>query len=117
MADALDSATEKLLENNKSPQRRLGAIDNRGSHFYLAMYWAEALANQSSDADLSNQFKSLAEALIQNESAIVEELNAVQGSPVNIGGYYRPDESLVSNAMRPSKTLNSLLGSLKQGSN
>jgi isocitrate dehydrogenase len=110
LADALDKATEELLNNGKSPSRKCGELDNRGSHFYLAMYWARALASQSDDAELASQFAQLADDLEANEAKIVEELNAVQGAPADIGGYYRPDEAKVSAVMRPSTTLNSLIG-------
>ena len=106
---ALDAATEKFLDEGKSPSRKAGELDNRGSHFYLALYWAQALAEQDDDAELKSQFAGLAEKLAQNESAIVKELADVQGKPVDIGGYYLPDEAKVSAAMRPSKTLNDLL--------
>src|SRR5690606_2818004 len=102
LADTLDEATEKLLENDKSPSRKAGELDNRGSHFYLALYWAEALANQSKDAELKAQFSPISQQLKAHEVQIVTELNAVQGKPVNIGGYYQPNETLTSNAMRPS---------------
>jgi isocitrate dehydrogenase len=111
MADTLDTATEALLENNKSPQRRLGSIDNRGSHYYLAMYWAEALTKQSEDVELREQFNRLATDLRSKEEQINRELLEVQGKPVNIEGYYRPDEASVSRAMRPSTSLNSILES------
>ncbi len=107
---ALDKATEKFLNENKSPTRRLGGIDNRGSHFYLAMYWAEALAAQDEDADLKAHFGPMAEQLISNETKIVEELNGVQGSAVDTGGYYQPDDEKASAAMRPSATLNGIIG-------
>ena len=109
LADTLDDATGKLLDTGKSPSRKAGELDNRGSHFYLALYWAEALANQNLDAELKAEFMTLHQVLKANESKIVNELNSVQGKPVNIGGYYEPNETLVSNAMRPSQTLNSLL--------
>jgi isocitrate dehydrogenase len=110
LADALDKATEELLNNGKSPSRKCGELDNRGSHFYLAMYWARALASQSDDAELASQFAQLADDLEANEAKIVEELNSVQGAPADIGGYYRPDEAKVSAVMRPSATLNGLIG-------
>ncbi len=109
LADTLDAATGKFLENDKSPGRKLGTIDNRGSHFYLALYWAQALAAQTSDADLAAQFKPVAEAMTSNEAKIVEELLAVQGKPVDIGGYYKPDDARASAALRPSATLNAIL--------
>ncbi len=113
LGEALDEATEKFLENDKSPARKIGEIDNRGSHFYLAMYWAEALANQDKDAELKAAFAKVAAEMQQNESIINTELTAVQGSPVEIEGYYLPNEALTSVAMRPSETLNGILGRLK----
>ncbi len=112
LADALDLATGKLLNNNKSPQRKLGTIDNRGSHFYLALYWAEELANQSEDAELANQFKPVFEALLANEEKITAEMIALQGKPSDIGGYYKPDENKLNLVMRPSSTLNSIIESI-----
>jgi isocitrate dehydrogenase len=112
LADALDAANAKFLDNDKSPSRRVGGIDNRGSHFYLAMYWAQALAEQNDDAALKAKFAPLAQALTANEGKIVEELIAVQGKPIEIGGYYHPDRALVSKAMRPSATLNAALAAL-----
>jgi isocitrate dehydrogenase len=109
VAEALDEANGKILDNDKSPQRKVGEIDNRGSHFYLAMYWARALANQTKDASLRAVFGPVAEKLEQNEAAVVAELRAVQGKPVDIGGYYRPDPALVSRVMRPSATLNAIV--------
>jgi len=112
LADALDSANAMFLDNDKSPGRKLGTIDNRGSHFYLAMYWAQALAAQDTDAGLKAKFAPLAKALTDNEAKIVEELIAVQGKPVEIGGYYKPDTAKLSAAMRPSTTLNAVLATL-----
>ena len=112
LAAALDRATETFLNEDKSPTRRIGGIDNRGSHFYLAMYWAQELANQAEDADLAAAFKPLAEKLAAEEQRIVEELNAVQGHPADIGGYYRPDDDKADKVMRPSQTLNEALASL-----
>ncbi|WP_027126663.1 NADP-dependent isocitrate dehydrogenase [Gelidibacter mesophilus] len=109
LADTLDEATGKLLDNGKSPSRKAGELDNRGSHFYLALYWAEALANQSLDMQLKQEFQVLFEALKDNESTIVEELISVQGKPVSIGGYYEPNEVKVTEAMRPSSTFNAIL--------
>lgn len=109
LADALDEANAKFLATDKSPGRKLGTIDNRGSHFYLAMYWAEALAAQSKDADLKARFAPLAKALLENETKINEELIASQGKPQEIGGYYHPNNDLASKAMRPSDTLNAAL--------
>jgi isocitrate dehydrogenase len=111
LASTLDSATGKLLENNKSPSRKVGELDNRGSHFYLAMYWAEALAAQDEDAELKAEFSALAKSLAANETKIVEELLSVQGKPVEMGGYYNVDRDKVREAMRPSATLNGLLDS------
>jgi isocitrate dehydrogenase len=112
LADTLDAANAKFLEENKSPTRKVGGLDNRGSHFYLALYWAEALAAQDKDTELKVRFAPLAKALAENEAKIVAELIAVQGKPVNVGGYYRPDETLVAKAMRPSKTFNAALAAL-----
>jgi isocitrate dehydrogenase len=109
LADALDDAIAKFLDNNKSPARKVGQIDNRGSHFYLALYWAEALAAQSKDAELKARFADLAKQLAANESKIDEELLAAQGKPLDIGGYYHPDFGKASNAMRPSPTLNAII--------
>jgi len=109
LADALDEAVEKFLENDKSPARKIGGIDNRGSHFYLAMYWAEALASQQTDSDLREKFETVAELMGSNEQKIIDELAAVQGHPVSINGYYAPDESTTSRIMRPSETFNQIL--------
>ncbi len=109
LGEALDTANSKFLQNDKSPARKLGKIDNRGSHFYLALYWAEALANQTDDKALAEKFSSLYEQLSSNEDKINQELIEVQGSKVDINGYYNPDEDLVSKAMRPSETLNHLI--------
>ncbi|WP_020559446.1 NADP-dependent isocitrate dehydrogenase [Thiofilum flexile] len=109
LADTLDQATEKLLDNNKSPSRKVGEIDNRGSHFYLALYWAQALAAQTEDAELAAKFAPLAKALTENEAKIVAELNGVQGQPVDLGGYYAVDPAKTSAVMRPSSTLNQAL--------
>lgn len=112
LSETLDKATEKLLENGKSPSRKVNELDNRGSHFYLAMYWAEALANQSKDPELKSQFEPIAKALLDHETKIVDELNAAQGNPVNIKGYYFPNESVVFDEMRPSKTFNEILSKI-----
>jgi isocitrate dehydrogenase len=109
IATALDQATGQILENDKSPARKIGGLDNRGSHFYLALYWARAIAAQTADTDLSAKFKPLAEKLAQNEAKIVAELASVQGRPVDLGGYYRPDPALAARAMRPSATLNAII--------
>ncbi|GAF57707.1 LOW QUALITY PROTEIN: isocitrate dehydrogenase [Psychrobacter sp. JCM 18902] len=112
LADTLDTATEKLLLNNKGPSRKTGEIDNRGSHFYLAMYWAQELAAQDKDADLKAKFAPLAEKLESNEAAIVKELNEAQGKPVDLKGYYLADEALAEQAMRPSTLFNAAIASL-----
>ncbi|SHJ78422.1 NADP-dependent isocitrate dehydrogenase [Flavobacterium haoranii] len=112
LAEALDVATEKFLENDKSPARRVGQIDNRGSHFYLALYWANALATQDKDAELKAKFAPIAEEFNANEAKINEELIAAQGTAQNIGGYYHPNEELTAKAMRPSTTLNAILAKL-----
>ncbi|RZL43700.1 MAG: NADP-dependent isocitrate dehydrogenase [Variovorax sp.] len=109
LAETLDTATGMLLDNNKGPSTRTGELDNRGSHFYLALYWAQALAAQTEDKDLQAHFAPLAEALARNEQKIVEELKTVQGQPVDIGGYYRPDPAKTAAVMRPSATFNSAL--------
>jgi isocitrate dehydrogenase len=111
LADTLDAANGKFLENDRSPGRKLGTIDNRGSHFYLALYWAQALATQMQDADLKRVFTPIAEKLTANEKTIVSELVAVQGKPVDIGGYYQPDDKKAAAALRPSSTLNAILAS------
>ncbi|UST62260.1 NADP-dependent isocitrate dehydrogenase [Pseudomonas moraviensis] len=112
LSKTLDQATGQFLDNNKSPSRKVGNIDNRGSHFYLAMYWAQALAAQTEDAALQAQFATLAKTLTENEATIVAELNAVQGKPVDIGGYYHADAELISKAMRPSATFNKAIAAL-----
>jgi isocitrate dehydrogenase len=112
LAKTLDQATGKFLDNDKSPARKVGGIDNRGSHFYLALYWAEALAAQTEDAALQAQFAGVAKALAENEAKIVEELAAAQGKPADIGGYYRPNVDLTSKAMRPSATLNKIVDAI-----
>ena len=112
LAETLDAATGLVLENDRSPARRVGGLDNRGSHFYLALYWAQALAAQTSDADLATRFAPVAAALSENESTIVAELAAVQGSPVDVGGYYAPDPALATAAMRPSATFNAAIALL-----
>ncbi len=112
LADTLDKATGLFLQNNKSPSRKVNELDNRGSHFYLAMYWAQQLAAQTDDADLQAKFASLAQALTNNEATIVEELNTVQGKAMEIEGYYHPNDDLVAAAMRPSTTLNEAIASI-----
>ena len=112
LSETLDVACDKFLKNDKSPARKVGQIDNRGSHFYLAMYWAEALANQTKDAELKNKFAPIATELIANENKINSELLGAQGKAQNIGGYYQPNPSLTSQAMRPSATFNSILDTI-----
>jgi len=112
LAKALDAATGQLLENDKSPSRKTGELDNRGSQFYLALYWAQELANQTEDAELAEKFKPLAKTLADNEDKIVDELNSVQGTHVDIGGYYYPDNEKTDAVMRPSKTFNEALASV-----
>jgi isocitrate dehydrogenase len=112
LADTLDAATGTFLENDKSPGRALGTIDNRGSHFYLFLYWAQELAGQTADAELAAVFGPVAQELAAKESQIVEELIAVQGHPVDIGGYYHPDVAKVAEVMRPSATLNAIVDAL-----
>jgi isocitrate dehydrogenase len=112
LAAALNTANGQFLDSNKSPSRKAGELDNRGSHFYLAVYWAEALAAQTRDADLQQQFAAIAKQLSDNETKIIDELNGVQGSPIDIGGYYHPDPARAAAAMRPSATLNSIIDSI-----
>lgn len=109
LAECLDNAIEKLLDNKKSPSRKAGELDNRGSHFYLAMYWAQELASQTKNEELKNQFASVAETMAANENKIVEELNEVQGKAIEIGGYYIPNDELADGYMRPNTTLNTIL--------
>ncbi|HKI57142.1 MAG TPA: NADP-dependent isocitrate dehydrogenase [Trueperaceae bacterium] len=109
LADALDKANAAVLESNKAPSRKVGEIDNRGSHFYLALYWAREMASQQDDPELAARFRGLADALAENEKTIAEELLTAQGSPVDMGGYYRPDDDLATRAMRPSPTFNGVL--------
>jgi len=109
LAETLDTATGLFLDNNKSPERNAGEIDNRGSHFYIALYWANALANQNKDAELKASFSKIAQELTENEDKIMSELNTSQGVQMNLGGYYHPDKTKLDAAMRPSKTLNKLL--------
>ncbi len=112
LGDALDSATEKFLINNRSPSRKVKELDTRGSHFYLAYYWAEAMAQQNKDPELQKIFTSVAGEMKENEERIINELNDAQGAAQHLGGYYKPDVMLISNAMRPSATLNKILGEL-----
>ena len=112
LAGALNQAIGQVLSNRRSPSRKVNELDNRGSHFYLAMYWAQALAAQDQDAGLQEEFRVLAETLAENETKIVDEMNAVQGQPMDIGGYYQPDDDLANTAMRPSETFNAAIASL-----
>lgn len=112
IAAQLNKANSQILQNDKSPLRKVGQLDNRGSHFYLAMYWAQAIAEQTEDAELATKFAPLAKALSENEQKILDELNTVQGQAVDIGGYYQPDDELASKAMRPSETFNTALATL-----
>jgi len=109
LADALDEANAKFLATDKSPARKVGQIDNRGSHFYLAMYWAEALANQTADAEIASEFAPVAKAMQESEAKINEELIGAQGKPQDVGGYYHPDTEKTYAAMRPSATLNAIV--------
>ena len=112
IADALNDANARYLSENKSPSRKVNELDNRGSHFYLAMYWAAALAAQTVDAELAAKFSAIADALADNEQVIVAELAAAQGAAVDIGGYFHPDDSKATAAMRPSPLLNKIIDSI-----
>jgi isocitrate dehydrogenase len=112
LAECLDQAVGVFLENGRSPSRKVGELDNRGSNFYIGLYWAEALAAQNTDAELKNRFAPVAKALRENEAKIVDELNSAQGKPVDIGGYYQPDDQKASAALRPSATLNRIIDAL-----
>ena len=112
VARALDTATDKFLRNNRSPSRKVHELDTRGSHFYLALYWAQALAEQPDSPEQQEEFRELAESLTGNEATFVEELKRAQGQPVDIGGYYSPERELAEKAMRPSATLNAALATL-----
>jgi len=109
VANALNEANSRYLGDNKSPSRKVNELDNRGSHYYLAMYWAQAMSEQTAHPVLAEKFSAIAEALAQNEAAIIAELEAAQGQAVDMGGYYNPDEALVARAMRPSATLNGII--------
>jgi isocitrate dehydrogenase len=113
LAAAMDTANAKFLETDKSPSRKTGELDVRGSHFYLALYWAQALAAQTEDMALKSLFAPIAEQLGANEAKIVGELNAAQGKPVDIGGYYHPNAELAAAALRPSNTLNGIIEALR----
>ena len=112
IAAALDKANGVFLNNNKSPSRKVGELDTRGSHFYLGLYWAQALAEQNDDAELKALFTPVAQALSENEAKIVDELNSVQGKPADMGGYYRPDKAKTAQLMRPSASLNAIIDGL-----
>ncbi|MBI2399584.1 MAG: NADP-dependent isocitrate dehydrogenase, partial [Deltaproteobacteria bacterium] len=112
LADTLDQANSKILDNNRTPARKVGELDNRGSHFYLALYWAQALAEQTKDKELQAKFTKAAKELAENEAKINAELIAAQGKPQDIGGYFRPDFAKASKSMRPSATLNAIIDSI-----
>ena len=112
LAETLDQANGEFLNSNKSPSRKVGELDTRGSHFYLALYWAQALAGQGRDKDLQAQFSPVARKLADNEITIIEELKAAQGQAVDIGGYYHPNKEMTAKAMRPSNTLNAVLDAI-----
>ena len=112
LSEALDKATTQYLLTNKSPSRKVNELDNRGSQFYIALYWAQALASQTQDAELSAHFAQAAAALASNEEAIIKELNDAQGSPQDIGGYYFPNEDLATKAMRPSALFNEIIATI-----
>jgi isocitrate dehydrogenase len=114
LADTLDRANAKFLESNKSPARKVGEIDNRGSHFYLALYWAQALAEQTEDKNLQAHFAKVAKQLADNEAKIAAELLGGQGKPVDMGGYYHPDDEKTTKAMRPSPTFNAIVDAIAQ---
>jgi len=112
LADTLDRAIEKYLENDKTPRRKAGQLDTRGSHFYLAMYWAEALANQKEDEELAKKFAEVYKKLAENEQKILEEIAATEGKPADVGGWYHPDDAKAEKAMRPSATFNAIIDSI-----
>jgi isocitrate dehydrogenase len=113
-AETLHAANAKFLESDKSPSRKAGELDTRGSHFYLAMYWAEALAAQTRDTELQARFAKVAKQLVENEAKIIGEMNAAQGRPVDIGGYFRPNPGLASKAMRPSPTFDAIVDAISR---
>ncbi len=115
LADTLDKANTRILENNRVPARKLGELDNRGSHFYLALYWAQELAGQDTDVELKERFSKIAEELAKNETKIIAELTAAQGKPQDIGGYYLPDPEKTSKAMRPSPAFNAIIDAIHAG--
>jgi isocitrate dehydrogenase len=112
LASTLNTANSTFLNNDKSPSRQVGELDTRGSHFYLSLYWAQALAKQDSDSDLKAIFSPIAQQLSDNEETIVNELNSAQGKAVDIGGYFHPNKALVSDVMRPSQCFNSIIATL-----
>jgi len=112
LSKALDKAVEVYLENEKSPSRKAGELDNRGSHYFLAQYWALALAEQDEDAELKAKFTEVAKQLVEKEPVIIKEIMATEGKPTDIGGYYLPDDQLAEKAMRPSAVLNSIIDSM-----
>ncbi|HEY9018141.1 NADP-dependent isocitrate dehydrogenase, partial [Thiomicrospira sp.] len=112
LVETLNQATSQFLDNDKSPGRKLGELDNRGSHFYLALYWAQALAKQSQDTQLQQTFKAVAQSMTENEAQILAELKEAQGQPVELGGYYHPNEAKTYAVMRPSATLNRIIDGL-----
>jgi len=112
LANALNEANGRYLESNKGPSRRVGELDNRGSHYFLARYWAKALSEKTGEPELADRFRPVAKTLAKNEAAIIAELNAAQGAPVDIGGYYLPNPELATAAMRPSATLNAIIDSI-----
>ena len=112
LVSALNEATGKFLDTDKSPSRKVGELDTRGSHFYLALYWAQALASQDTDEGIAAQFSEVAKCLTENESTIVNELKEAQGNTVDLGGYFKPDDALATAAMRPSATLNAAIEKL-----
>ena len=112
LATAMDKANEQFLNNDRSPSRKVGELDTRGSHFYLVLYWAQALAEQGDDQALKSKFADIAQQLVENEARIIDELNAVQGKAVDLDGYYRPDLNKVAEVMRPSETLNNIINAI-----
>ena len=112
LAETLDQAIGQHMEDDRAPSRRVNELDTRGSHFYLALYWAQALARQTNDLELQARFKPVAEQMAAKEEKIIQELNAAQGQPVDIGGYYPPNQEMAANAMRPSGTLNAIVDTL-----
>jgi isocitrate dehydrogenase len=112
LSETLDDATDMFLDHKKSPSRKVGELDNRGSHFYLALFWAKALASQDKDYELKNEFSKISEELSTNEQKIINELNSIQGESINIGGYYLPNSILADKAMQPSNTLTKILGNM-----